>query len=171
MFIYLAVIETPDDKSKFEKVYLQYRGLMYTVAYRILGNPSDAEDAVHNAFLKIAENIDKISDPGCAKTKNYVVIIAENKAIDLYRRNTRHNAIPIDEIPGAPVEPQDSHGLAECILKLPPRYRQVILLKYYHGFSCREIARQLGITLSNAQKLDQRAKEKLTQLCEEEDVL
>lgn len=38
---------------------LQYRGLMYHVAYEILHNEQDAEDAVHHAFVKIAENIKK----------------------------------------------------------------------------------------------------------------
>lgn len=140
MLIYLAIIETPDDQSKFEKVYLQYRGLMYHVAYKILDNASDAEDAVHNAFLQIAENIDKISDPVCPKTQSYVVTIVENKAIDLYRRNKRRSIVSIDDIPGIPAETDGTGDLAECILKLPPRYRQVILLKYYHGFSCKEIA-------------------------------
>ena len=55
--------------------------------------------------------------------------------------------------------------------KLSPRYRQVILLKYYQGFSCREIAKQLNITEANAIKLDQRAKNRLLQLCKEEGVL
>ena len=171
MLVYLAMIDTPDERTKFEKVYLQYRGLMYHVAYRILGSSQDAEDAVHNAFLVIAEKIGKISDPVCPKTQSYVVTIVESKAIDLYRKNKRRSGLSVDDVPNLSVETGDRRGLAECILKLPPRYRQVILLKYYHGFSCKEIAHQLGITQANAQKLDQRAKEKLMQLCKEEDVL
>lgn len=62
-------------------------------------------------------------------------------------------------------------GMAACILALPPRYRQVILLKYYQGFSCGEIASLLGISLAAARKLDQRAKEKLRQLAEKEGIL
>ena len=54
---------------------------------------------------------------------------------------------------------------------MPPNYRQVILLKYHQGFSCGEIAAMLGITLSAAQKLDQRAKEKLRQIAEKEGIL
>ena len=89
MLVYLAVIDEPAQKTKFETVYHQYRGLMYYVAYRILNNASDAEDAVHDAFIKIAENIKKISEPVCPKTQSYVVTIVENKAIDLYRRKQR----------------------------------------------------------------------------------
>lgn len=172
MFIYLAIIDTPEEQSKFEKVYNAYKGLMFHVANRILNNEQDAEDAVHNAFVKIAENIQKIGDAVCPRTQSYVVTIVENKAIDLYRANQRRKQISyIDDISGIIVETQDAHGLEYCILRLPARYREVILLKYYHGFSCKEIAKQLSISEANAVKLDQRAKRKLQQICEEEGVL
>ena len=57
MIVYLQMIESPKQKSVFEQVYIQYKSLMYSVAYSILGNSQDAEDAVHHAFVKIAENI------------------------------------------------------------------------------------------------------------------
>lgn len=171
MLVYLAVIDEPAQKTKFETVYHQYRGLMYYVAYRILNNTSDAEDAVHDAFIKIAENMKKISDPVCPKTQSYVVTIVENKAIDLYRRKQRRETLPLEEELLGSVDTPEPLGLTECIVKLPPNYRQVILLKYHQGFSCGEIAAMLGITLSAVQKLDQRAKEKLRQLAEKEGIL
>ena len=171
MLVYLAVIDEPAQKTKFETVYHQYRGLMYYVAYRILNNPSDAEDAVHDAFVAIAKHIQNISDPVCPKTQSYVVTIVENKAIDLYRRKQRRGALPLEETEELSVSPQEPMGLAECILKLPPNYRQVILLKYHQGLSCKEIAALLGMSLPAVQKLDQRAKEKLRQLAEKEGIL
>lgn len=172
MFVYMMIIDSTEDQSKFEKVYLEYKGLMYYVAYKILNNKHDAEDAVHNAFIKIAENIHKIDDPICQKTQNYVVTIVEHKAIDLYRANKRKETVEyIDEMIGITIENQDLHGLAQCMAKLPSRYRQIILLKYYHGYSCKEIAKQLDITEANSIKLDQRAKKKLLQICKEEGVL
>lgn len=172
MFIYLMSIDSPEEQSKFEEIYITYKGLMYYIAYKILNNEHDAEDAVHSAFVKIAENIQKIDTPVCPKTQNYVVTIAENKAIDLYRANRRKsNQLYLDEISGIEVEESQIHGLAASMAKLPPRYREIILLKYYHGFSCKEIAKQLEITESNAIKLDQRAKNKLFQICKEDGIL
>ena len=49
MLEYLATMETADDRTRFESLYLAYRGLMYHVAYHILKNPQDAEDAVHQS--------------------------------------------------------------------------------------------------------------------------
>ena len=57
MLMYFTMIDSPPNQSKFEKIYLTYRNLMYRAAYSILKNEADAEDAVHNAFVKIAENI------------------------------------------------------------------------------------------------------------------
>ena len=62
MLIYLQVIETEEDKSKFEDIYLEYRGLMYYVAYKRLHHEQDAEDAVHHAFMKIESYLRSYSE-------------------------------------------------------------------------------------------------------------
>ena len=172
MFIYMTMIDSPEDQSKFEQIYLKYKGLMYYIAYNILNNKLDAEDAVHNAFIKIAENMNKIDEAVCPKTQSYVVTIVENKAIDTYRSKKRNDAVEyIDEMTGITIENQSLQGLAYCMAKLPPRYRQIILLKYYHGYNSREISKQLDLTEANVIKIDQRAKKKLLQICKEEGVL
>lgn len=69
MIIYLQMIESDEDKSKFEQLYIMYKGLMFHVAMKILKNEFDAEDAVHQAFLSLIENLKKISDVKCPKTR------------------------------------------------------------------------------------------------------
>lgn len=172
MLIYMSLIDEPEDQSKFEKIYLTYKGLMFYVAKQILNNEQDAEDAVLDAFIVIAKNIKKITNPVCPKAQSYIVNIVESKSIDLYRKNKRIETTEyLDEVGGVATEQPESIGLDDCILKLPARYREVILLRYYHGFSCKEIAQQLGISLSNATKLDQRAKAKLKELCKKDGIL
>ena len=63
MIIYLQTIDNPADKAKFEQLYLHYQAFMYQVAFQILQNKQDAEDAVHNAFLSIAKNMEKVGKP------------------------------------------------------------------------------------------------------------
>ena len=53
MLIYLAVIDSPEGKIKFEIIYEQYKNLMFYTANKILGDTRDSEDIVHDAFLKI----------------------------------------------------------------------------------------------------------------------
>lgn len=165
MLIYLQMIETEADKSKFVQVYQEYRDLMYHVALKLLKHPQDAEDAVGHAFEQVAKNIQKISAPVCPKTKGYVVTIVERKAIDMLRKRNRHPEVELDEeTAGIAAEYEVEDHLAACILQLPARQREVILLKYRHGYSLREIAQILGITLTAANKLDQRAKQRLHEL-------
>lgn len=96
MLIYLQMLETPEEKSLFEQIYLEYCGLMFHVAYEILHNEQDAEDAVHQAFVKIAENIKKIDAPVCPKTHSYVVTIVEHQtSLDKgTQRKTTENELP-----------------------------------------------------------------------------
>lgn len=172
MLIFLQMIETPQEKSKFEILYQQYRNLMFSIASQILKNDQDAEDAVHQAFVKIAENIKKIDEPISPQTKSYVVTIAENKAIDLYRKRQRHMTIALtEEVHGLEVNTEGIGDLAGCILKLPGQYREMILLRYHHGYSIQEIAKMMGISVSAANKLNQRAKNRLRDLCREEGLI
>ena len=165
LFFYLQMIETAEDKSKFEEIYLSYRNLMYHIAYARLHNEQDAEDAVHHVFVKIAENIKRV-EPASPKTKRFVVTMVHNRATDVLRSRGRHPAIEYrDELAAGTLgEPETEETLVSCILQLPEQQRMVIWLKYYYGYSLREIAKMLDISLAWAQKLDQRAKKKLEEL-------
>lgn len=168
MLIYLQMIESPEDKHKFEIIYEKYRDKLFAIANDILHNEHDAEDAVHYGFMRLAENISKIGDPDCPKTRGYIVTIVENRAIDVYRAKQSHPTQPyLDETVGIEVEYNGSNELVACIAKLPARQRSIIVLKYHHGYELKAIARMLGITYANALKIEYRAKEKLKILCEE----
>lgn len=171
MLIYLQVIDAPEDRDQFITLYETYRGLMFYVANQILQNEQDAEDAVHDAFLSVAEHIKKFSRLERHKTKAFLVTIVENKAIDLYRKKThRKEEILWEETTGlAPAyEPED--GLTRCILKLPARYREFLRLKHELGYSTKEVAELMGISWP-ARKLEQRARDRLEELCREEGIL
>ena len=170
MLIYLQMIETEAEQSKFEVIYHEYFPLMFHIAYQILHHQQDAEDAVHQAFVSIAENITKIDQPLSPQTKRYVAIIAENKAIDVHRKSQRHPVTSLEDVSpgiGIPVEYDGDDELVKCILELNPLQRQVIWLKYHYGYSLREISSMLKISLPWAIQLDQRAKKKLKKLYEE----
>ena len=150
MIIYLQMIESDEDKSKFEQLYIMYKGLMFHVAMKILKNEFDAEDAVHQAFLSLIENLKKISDVKCPKTRAYIVIIrSRSKLVDMeFWESTYGIEIPL---PG-------DHGLADAMARLPAAYRDILLLRYYNGYSVREISSMLHIKKDTAQKQLWRAK-------------
>ncbi len=172
MLVYLAALDSLENRDVFQRLYTRYRGLMFRVARQILHNDQDAEDAVHNAFLALVDHVQKISDPDSPKTRAFVVTIVEHKAIDLYRQKARRPTQELwEEAQGIAVPYDGDDGLARCILALPARYRDWILLKYDQGYSTKELARLLGLSMDAAYKLDRRAKEKLEALCREEGLL
>lgn len=170
MLIYALTLVKSADRPKLERLYLEYRSVMFCAANEILHNEHEAEDAVQQAFMKIAENLDKVPDELSNKTKAFVVTIAENTAIDRYRKLKRHGDCELCE-EACGIEANSADELVNCILKLPARYRQLILLKYYHGYSTREIAKLLGMSSAAASKTAQRAKQRLEQLCREAGLL
>lgn len=59
---YLSIIESEDEKTSFEKIYCTNKQAMYHKAYHILQDISLSEDAVHDAFVILANNMKKISN-------------------------------------------------------------------------------------------------------------
>lgn len=176
MLVYLSMLETQQEKNKFEQIYYTYKDLMLHTANRILGDTRDTEDVVHQAFLKIIENLEKIDEIKCHKTRSFIVTIVERIAIDLYRQRKRRTAIPMDEayinVP-APSQIEAVPGytdLERAMAALPTRYRQVVLLRFDDGLSYDEIARLLSTTPANVRKLVERARAQLRAKLEEQEV-
>ena len=182
--IYLAMLDSEEEKSKFESLYLTYRKLMFHVANGILNDEGLAEDAVHQAFLKIFENFDKVGEISCHKTRSYVVIIVRNAAINMYNSRKRHFAVPIEEAAFCAAEEKlertdDLDGLAKAVLKLPAIYKDVLKLpaiykdalklKYVQEFSNAEIAGMLGISEAAVRKRLERARRMLEEILGRED--
>lgn len=164
MLIYLAALDSGDDKRKFERLYRAYRELMFQVARKVLRRDEDAEDAVHQAFLKLAEEPALLpAEPG-PRARALLVTVVERKAIDLWRARQRHPTEELDEttlVYDRPIEPDGT--LAAAMAALPPRYREVLLLKFYNGYSNGEIGRLLWLDTANVSQLLHRGKQRLAQ--------
>ena len=162
MFLYLSAIDFPADRDKFEILYQKYRNLMYHVAYQILRNREDAEDAVQQAFFSIIKIIDKISGSECPETKSLVVIITERKAIDILRTSHRNQLLTLnEEILGLSIPLPGDNDLADALAALPAHYREILLLRFDNGYSIKELSSMLGISESGIRKLLGRAKKAL----------
>ena len=175
MIVYLQMLETPEEKSKFEQIYLEYCDLMFYIANGILHNQQDAEDVVHESFLKIIKIIGQIEYPKSPKTKSLTVLIVERTAIDLWRRRKKLQYIPMDEeemdmVSTKRIEAIENQStLALAMATLPPKYRELLLLRYDNGFSEAEVAQMMSMSLSNVHKSIQRAKKKLQLILEKQE--
>jgi len=169
MLIYLALIESEEDNRKFERIYLSYKQTMFYAANRILKNHHTAEDTVHQAFLRIIDNLDKINEGDCHKTRAFLVVITEHAAIDIYRKQKRENTLSFDEFEvyiadNSPPEHEVTDDVSSAIASLPVNYSTVLRLKFSQGYKDSEIAQILDITEDNVRQRISRAKKKLGQL-------
>ena len=160
------------DAEKLARLYDMYHTSMLHLARRILGGDQDAEDAVHDAFESIAKNLSRLAEPDSPKTRGYIMVVTERKAIDLLRERKKHESTELDEDEIAVDFPDTGErGLAWCMTKLPPRYREILLLRFVYGYSMRETAELMDIPFTTVGKLSQRAKERLYEICRKEGVL
>ncbi len=170
MFIFIQMLSTHEERLKFEELYFRYRELLYKIAYNILGNETDAEDAVQQAFLSIIENFDKISKNSkidCPKTKAFCVIVLERKALDILRERTRHPETELsDDAAGIGIREDLKMDLENAVASLPAKYRQYILLRYDMGFNVKEISEILGEKPDTVRKALYRARQRLKEMLE-----
>lgn len=172
--IFLALIDTEEDKAKFIALYEQYRKLMFYVANEILKDESLSEDAVQEAFLRIAKNFHKIGEISCHQTKSFVVIIVRNISLNILSKEKASSELNEDISYELHSNIDDTFEnvsynlLVDSILALPAIYRDVLYMHHIYGYSYPEISGLLGITLDTVKKRAERGKGKLKHFIETE---
>lgn len=160
-----------EPKDKFQQIYHQYYKLMYGVAYDILKNPEDTEDALQEAFIRISQNISKISDPICTKTKNFVVIICKNVSLSMLKKKkgkeTEELPLFIEDkrIMANPEafgeEKYILEQVKDMIRELPDGYQDCLYLSLIYEYTPKEIANLFGMREQTVYKKLKRGKQKL----------
>lgn len=177
MFNYLILLETEQEKVFFQEIYKKYRSDMFHTAYGILKNESDAEDIVHETFLSIIDNLEKIMGKKCHEIWSYIVTIVRNKSINLYNQKKRHRTKQLEDWAELEVFAPDTYveiaqketamELADLLEQMNTPYKEVLVLQYYHQLSAEEIGRIIGKSADNVRHISQRARRKLQKLLEE----
>lgn len=175
---YLSLLDTEEEKSKIENLYHTYNGLMLKIAFDILNDYDLANDALHNAFLKIVRHLDKLDENSCHKTKAYMVLVIESISKNMYNKRKRQNSTSYDELEDNISDSKNfeddisSKLTVEYVYKkielLPEIYKEVLTLKFVNDLTDKEIAEILEISNSATRKRLERAKVKLTELLNKE---
>lgn len=136
----------------------QYRYQLYIAAYAILGNETDAEDAVCNAVLSGYEHLDQLRNP--KKFKPWMLTITRNEALKLLHKRME---LPGNENVERLLPPTyDSHNeLWDIVQTLKEEYRIVIVLFYYNDLSLKDIASVLDISVGTVKSRLNRGRELL----------
>ena len=174
LLVYLSALDTQEEKDFFEDMYRNCRGKMYSIAYGGLGNKEDAEDAVHIAFLKLADQLKNLLQKSRQDLKRYIVITIRNTSITIYNRNKK-NAQRLealnDDMPDNDnvfkFEASQIEALQIALPKLPQKYKDILTMYYYMEMSAGEISKTLDISVDNVWKRLSRARNMLKALIEE----
>lgn len=170
MLPYTLTIETPRERLLFADLYAAYAGRMLALARQRLRDPTDAEDAVQQAFLSLAEHFSRLSRLPRPQLEAYLVVVTERKCIDLLRRRARLDGAPFDEEAALVTPPPSGEPVADAMARLAPALREALLLRYAFGYSTRETAALLDVSFAAAQKRLQRAKSALRTELEKEGI-
>ena len=154
------------DKSSFEQLYLQQLPGLYRLAMSILHHRDDAQDAVQQSVLEAWKRVNHIQR---GKEKAYLARIVINECHNIQRRRQR-----VTPVFAFPEQSKDNLTAEVCVLKeslnaIPEKLRTPFLLVYMEGYSEKEAAEALGITLYSVKSRLKRSKQKLKIELGEED--
>ena len=152
----------------------QYAGTLYRVAYSVLRNSSDAEDAVQEAFLRVLRHRDTLDE--VRDQRVWLIRIVWNIVLDRKRRaKTRPETDDVAELarvlPATGLSAEELAAAAQhhahvlgCVEQLPAKEREVLMLSAFEELSSVEIAAVLGITESSVRSRLFRARNLMAEL-------
>jgi RNA polymerase sigma-70 factor (ECF subfamily) len=128
----------------FEKLYHRYKHHLFSFCLKLMGDRSLAEDATHDAFLKMYHNVDTLTDTRVFRS--WLFTIARNEVFKMLRKHQRNGRLDsetvwADETPLTFAQNTETKSIiARCIDALKPDYKEVLLLREYEQRSYEEIA-------------------------------
>jgi len=148
------------DETDFIRLTLENKLGMYRLAFSILRNEADAEDAVSETVLKAYEKLDKLRNTN--KFKPWIMKILVNQAKTMLRGKNRIDLMADMEQLEMSFDNQTGE-LWSVVSELEEEFRNVVILFYYEDMTTREIAKTLQIAEGTVKSRLSRAREKLKQ--------
>lgn len=148
-------------KKQYEDEVERLAPSLQRIAYSIVRNEHDAQDAVQQALLAVWARRECVE---FARLKPYLTRAVMNACRDIQR--ARQKAIPMKEMPEMSYQPPDGM-LADAVERLPEELRLPLLLHYMEGYKLAEIAGALGQSLPQVTSRLFRARKRLKRMLEE----
>jgi RNA polymerase sigma-70 factor (ECF subfamily) len=134
------------DAEAFHEIVRRYERMVFSVAYTVLGDPHEAEDAAQEAFLRLHRGLQRYR--GEAAFGTWVFRLAITAALDRRRWSSRRAAAPLDPLPASPQATPEQRAEAEELLAamaaLSAALRAPLVLREVYGYEYAEIAALLG---------------------------
>lgn len=164
------------DRTAFGRLVQAYQIPVYNLAYRMLNNATEAEDAAQETFLKAYTRLNTYQPD--MKFSNWILSIASHHCIDRLRRR-RFTWLSIEDDPAvewlasdaeqpdaAALRAEQARELQQLLNQLDPDYRTPVVLRYWYDLSYKEIAETMNISESALKSRLHRARLQLAELIE-----
>lgn len=176
MLGFLLLIETEEDRISFEDMYKRtYLRLLY-VAKSILLNQPDAEEAVHDVYVKLADNFSLYRGWPLYEITGLGVIMTRNLCLNRIRSKRRHRESPIeiceyicsedDTVLDDIVREETLDELKCAIRELERKEKDILVLRYYYKFSYKQIGKVFDMKEKTVEVRLRRTKAKLRNIME-----
>lgn len=150
-------------QARFKEIMGIYMDDLYRYAYWLTSDKSVAEDLVQETLLRAWKSMDKLHNPNAAK--GWLITILRRENARRFERFQPHFADVAPESVGDKNQHYDTSTeafvLRQAIEKLPDEYREPLLMQVILGYTQKEIASSLGITVAGAGTRLFRARKKL----------
>lgn len=173
-FEYLKTLgESRDEKAILNDLMVAYGKDVWNFAFSMLRKKELADDITQDVFLKVYRNLHAFRSEAAVKT--WLLTITRNTVFD-YRRSAYFRRIMLVDVfefrgerRSAEQEVVDSeaiNGMWEMVMKLPPKYREAIVLFAHHQLSMKEMAEVLGVNEGTVKSRLHHARQKLAKMKE-----
>jgi RNA polymerase sigma-70 factor (ECF subfamily) len=151
------VVGAPDRAYDWESVYQEHVAPLYRYVYSRTGNTPDAEDVTSTTFLRALPRLR--ADVSPAEIRSYLRTTARSVLADVWRQ--RHGTVLMEfdderDAAGEP-DPEREVNVSGILDGLPANYRSVLEFRFLRGYSIRETAAAMGVSVANAKILQLRA--------------
>jgi RNA polymerase sigma-70 factor, ECF subfamily len=155
-------------QQQFEALVRAHSGELYRYAYWLCGEGAQAQDLVQETFLRAWRSLDSLRETVAAKS--WLTTILRREHARLYERKPMPTTdladLDLSDSGPGPERTGEDAVMRAAIARLEPKYREPLVLQVLGGFSCEEIARQLGITEAAVMTQVFRARQKLKAMLE-----
>ena len=131
-------------REEITVMYNRHIETVYRVCFSLMGNKSDAEDVTQEVFIKLMKNNIQFSDT--EHEKAWLIVTAQNYCKNILKQSWKRKRVDIERIE-EPVSENNSwkKELLQEVFNLKHKYKIVIYLYYYEGYSTKEIGRLLHL--------------------------
>lgn len=171
----LVELALAGDDTAFTYLFNRYRDAIHRLFVQRLGGANDADDLLQETFVKVYIHLDRYRPD--YTFGQWVYTIARNTFIDFIRK--RQDDLSIDDRFTAPastapnpeesvINRQQRSQIEQYLDRLAPRYRRLIVLRFFDGFSYEEIAAKLSLPLGTVKTQIHRAREQMCRMIKNE---